>query len=164
MRYRFFDGTVYRGSVLIDQSNQNVTFNLPGSGLPACPLATIYAGSGTLRVVIEDDVQPADVGNQVYALQVGCLPINPTAVAMLSDYNTDANNVFAGQSANTGTWPGLSSNPACWNEHANYANSVAGNTWTWSFSAVVPGTYKVAAVLPTRQRRHPHPQSHVSGL
>ena len=151
--YRLMDGTTFRGKHLVNQSNPLATTAFPVlGGLAGQSVGTVYVtGGNTLTVTLSDDVASGDVGLPIYAGYLVVQPLNSMAMVIHDDAPGTT------QTTRAGTWLRYT-DPSLWNGAQSYSlPSSAGNTTTWHFSGLMPGSYTVQwnwAVDPGNRTTH----------
>lgn len=128
--FRFLDGTTPRTLLSVNEQTSINTVSPPATVGSFQPLATVPINSGTAIVLVTDQVQPADIGNQVRVNQLYFAPINPFANVILT---FTLNPSFV---AHSGSWNFYSPGSCGWNG-VEYFTTQIGATTTWYFPGLM---------------------------
>lgn len=132
--WRFYDGTTPIDKLLVNEQGIQYATAFSGSGAAFQPLKQVYVASGTLRILITDEVTGSDIGKLVVINQIHIAPVDPSP-AVVYTINNAPNYV-----SRTGTWHSQSGDPAEWDGFLNYSD-VPNSTYTSGFPGLMLGTY-----------------------
>jgi len=128
--YRLYDGSNYRGTYRVDQT----TPMLREDPYETQPIATVYVGSGTLRVVLSDDTTGILSANLV-----SLVPVDPTAPI--------ANSLYY-DGTYVGNWSDLGGNYGHLSKHTS-GHTSASDSATITVCGLTPGTHAVQVTWKT---------------
>ena len=133
---RFFDGSTYLGMDVISQASAPYFTLLSGSSFSFQAIRTLYVGSGSLTILLTDEVSSGDVGKYVVADVFAVAPLNPAATQVIAN-STNPSVAFP---VGTGFPHTYNPGSAGWNQSEQYTYS-AGDQYKWVFPGLLPGTY-----------------------